>query len=152
MKDFNITVGCNPITKILSDRIEAAVNESVDGVPLVQWSHAEKLQGSLDISSKELEKTIPEFDHIFDEQMSLASKVNDEINQYLESKINEYLEKNNLDFVDWSRHGLCKRWKARQEYFYANTFIAGVEIVTPMTKVTDIENLKTEYKLEIRYY
>ena len=152
MKDYDITINGEPITKILSDKIEAAVNESVDGVPLGQWSHTEKLQGSLDISSRELRKIISEFDRIFDEQKLQALKVNDEINQYLESKINEYLEKNNLDFVDWSRHGNCKWWKNRREYFYDDVFITGVEVISPIYPIEDVENLKTEYKCKIKYY
>ena len=50
------------------------------------------------------------------------------------------------------RYGICKRWRGRQEYFYDDAFIAGVEIIQPIFSVEDVENLKIEYKCEIKYY
>jgi hypothetical protein len=104
------------------------------------------------IDLKEVTSAIEDFNHYVNKQKEIAIKVNNEINEYLESKINKYLENNNLDFLDWSRHGNCKRWKNKREYFYDDVFITGVEVISPIYPIEDVENLKTEYKCEIKYY
>jgi len=151
-KDFLITtIGCIPIQKVITDKLDIAVNE-----PSLEISLRNKpLKGCIEWTSDmtEIESAKNIFNHILEEQEKMALKVNKEINEYLESKINEYLNKNNLDLIDLSRDGICKRWINRREFYYKDTFIAGVEINSPMLEpCVNPENPKIEYKGTVRFY
>jgi len=85
-------------------------------------------------------------------QRELTLRVNKKINKYFESKISKYLKNKGLDFYDWSLYGACKCLNGRCEYFYKDTFIAGVEICS---KFRNFETYTVYYysdKIYVRYY
>lgn len=154
MNDFEVFINDNPIEKVMSNALDCTVNKVSDIKST--WVSNEKQIGTIsweNIDLKEVTSAIKDFNHYVNKQKEIAIKVNNEINEYLESKINKYLENNNLDLLDWSRHGNCKWRKNKREYFYDDVFITGVEVIFPMIHpVEDVDNLKTEYKCEIKYY
>lgn len=154
MNDFDLFINGNPIERVISDELDVTTDKLSDVSPVDLWKFNAKQAGTIswEVDAVNAEKLLTKLNHEFEEQKKLALQLNNEMNEYLESKINKYLENNNLDLLDWSRHGTCKWWKNRREYFYDDVLIAGVEVIFPIHPVEDVENLKIEYKCEIRFY
>lgn len=154
MKDFDLFINGNSIERVISDELDVTTDKLSDVSPVDLWKSNAKQAGTIswEVDTVNVEKLLTKLNYEFEEQKNLALQLNNEMNEYLESKINKYLENNNLDLLDWSRHGNCKWWKNKREYFYDDVFITGVEVISPLYPVEDVDNLKTEYKCEIKYY
>lgn len=155
MNDFEIFINDNPIEIARSDALNITGDKLSDLPSMDLWKSNVKQAGTISwkVDIANVEKLLTKLNYDFENQKKIVLQLNKEINEYLESKINKYLENNNLDLLDWSQHGNCKWENNRREYFYDDVFIAGVEFIFPMIHpVEDIENLKTEYKCEIKYY
>lgn len=142
MKDYNVFINGNPISKVISDKLEAGLKEDCP----VSFAKTDNEQcGTISWSGASLEKlkeitaeldTIPK-ETFFDEKIKFAKKVNRRMNEYLEGRIRKYLSDHLLSFADWSRDGKSNVYTdGRYEYFYKDDFICGAQIKTIINEVS----------------
>ena len=141
MKDYNFFLNGKPISKIISDKLEAGLKE--DGP--VSFAKTDNEQcGTISWSGVSLEKLkeiTAELETIhketfFDEKVKIAKELNRKMNEYLEGKIRKYLSDHLLSFVDWSRNGRADTYTdGRYEYFYKDDFICGAQVKTVINEV-----------------
>lgn len=142
MKDYEFLLNGNPISKVISDKLEAGLKE--DGP--VSFAKTDNEQcGTISWSGVSLEKlkevtaeleTVPK-ETFFDEKVKVAKELNRKMNEYLEGKIRKYLSDHLLSFADWSRDGKSDIYTdGRHEYFYKDDFICGVQIKTIINEVS----------------
>lgn len=141
MKDYEFLLNGKPISKVISDKLEAGLKE--DGP--VSFAKTDNEQcGTISWSGTSLEKlkaitaeleTVPR-DTFFDEKVKTAKELNRKLNEYLEGKIRKYLSDHLLSFIDWSRDGKSNVYTdGRHEYFYKDDFICGAQIKTVINEV-----------------
>lgn len=150
MKDYEFLINGKPISKVISDKLEAGLKE--DGPVSFAKTDNERC-GTISWSGVSLEKlkeitaelnTISK-ETFFDEKIKAAKELNRKMNEYLEGKIRKYLLDHFLSFVDWSRDGCADIYTdGRYEYFYKDDFICGVQIKTVINEVTTNLDSKIE--------
>lgn len=141
MNDYNFFLNGKPISKVISDKLEAGLKE--DGP--VSFTKTDNEQcGTISWSGVSLEKlkeVIAELETIhketfFDEKVKIAKELNRKMNEYLEGKIRKYLSDHLLSFIDWSRNGRADTYTdGRHEYFYKDDFICGAQVKTVINEV-----------------
>lgn len=151
MKDYDLFLNGNPISKVISDKLEAGLK--VDSPVSFAKTDNERC-GTISWSGTSLEKlkaitadleTIHK-ETFFDEKVKVAKELNRKMNEYLEGKIRKYLSDHLLSFVDWSRDGRSDVYvDGRYEYFYKDDFICGVQIKTVINTVPT--NLDSQIEL-----
>ena len=57
-----------------------------------------------------------------------AEELSKEINHYLERKCEEYCEKNNIDFIQWSQFGASQRKNNAWEVYYKGELVCGARL------------------------
>lgn len=141
MKDYEFLINGKPISKVISDKLEAGLKE--DGPVSFAKTDNERC-GTISWNGTYIEKlkeAIAELDTIpketfFDEKVKAAKELNRKMNEYLEGKIRKYLSDHLLSFVDWSRDGRADTYTdGRYEYFYKDDFICGAQIKTVINTV-----------------
>ena len=150
MKDYDLFLNGKPISKVISDKLEAVLKE--DGpisFPITDNEQCGTISWS-GVSLEKLKEITAELDIIkesfFDEKVKAAKELNRKMNEYLEGKIRKYLSDNLLSFVDWSRDGRADIYTdGRHEYFYKNDFICGVQIKTIINELPT--NLDSQIEL-----
>lgn len=151
MKNYDVFINENPVSKAISNKLEVGLKE--DG--LVSFAKTDNEQcGTISWSGVSFEKlkeitaeleTIPK-ETFFDEKVKVAKELNRKINEYLEGKIRKYLSDHILSFVDWSRDGKSNVYTdGRYEYFYKDDFICGAQIKTVINEVAT--NLDSQIEL-----
>lgn len=154
MKDYDLFLNGNPISKVISDKLEAGLKE--DGPVSFAKTDNERC-GTISWSGTSLEKlkeaiaeleTVPK-ETFFDEKVKAAKELNRRMNEYLEGKIRKYLSDHFLSFVDWSRDGHADIYPdGRHEYFYKNDLICGVQIKTIINDLS----ISPDSKIELILY
>lgn len=151
MKGYDLFLNGKPISKIISDKLEAGLKEDTP----ISFAKTDNEQcGTISWSGVSLEKlkaVTAELETIhketfFDEKVKVAKELNRKMNEYLEGKIRKYLSDHLLSFVDWSRDGKSNVYTdGRYEYFYKDDFICGAQIKTAINKVST--NLDSQIEL-----
>ena len=157
MKDCNLFLNGKPISKIISDKLEAGLKE--DG-PVTFTKTDNEQCGTISWNGSSLKKlkevtaildALPKetlFD--IDNKVSVARELKKKMNEYLEGKINEYLCNHVLTFIDWSRNGRSAVYAdGRYEYFYMDDFICGAQI---KTYISDSIDTSLDGKIELYLY
>ena len=141
INQFDIKINNSPFQKIISDKLEAALNEprfgelqpSNDVCGTVSWDMtAEKLS--------EITSALGFEESLFDGTIEGAVK---DINAYLEKQINSYCFIHNISLVDWSRNGVRKQLNDRVEYYYLDEFICGIRIIEDKLFQEELKVTKT---------
>lgn len=150
MDDYNTFLNGSPISKVISNKLEAGLKE--DNLSFVKTDNEQC--GTISWSGTSIEKlkeaiaeleTVPE-ETFFDEKVKTAKELNRRMNEYLGGRIRKYLSDNFLSFVDWSRDGKSKIYAdGRYEYFYKDDFICGVQVKTVINEVPT--NLDSQIEL-----
>ena len=149
---YNILLNDSPIDKAFSNILNAEVNKPEC---LADFTNNEGQCGTIPlkhISVDELTKIVGDLkldDYINNWHQTLVSEIANEVNKYIENKINEYCKLHNINFLDWSKNGKVKYWTNRTEYSYKGHFICGVEIIQDELIPDDFKLKKT---LLLKYY
>ena len=149
---YNILLNDSPIDKVFSNTLNAEVNKPEC---LVDFTNNKGQCGTIPlkpISLEELTKIVGDLkldDYINNWHQTLVSEIANEVNKYIENKINEYLKSHKINFLDWSKNGKVKYWTNKTEYSYKEHFICGVEIIQDELIPDDFKLKKT---LLLKYY
>ena len=154
MKDYELLLNGNPVSKVISDKLEVGLKDE----GLISCSKTDNEQcGTISWSGVSLEKlkeitaeleTIPK-ETFFDKKVKVAKELNRKMNEYLDGKIRKYLSDHLLSFVDWSRDGKSNVYTdGRYEYFYKDDFICGVQVRTIINEVS----IDMDSKIELILY
>lgn len=148
MNDYNVFVNGNPISKVISDKLEAGLKE---GCPISFAKTDSEQCGTISWNGTSIEKlkeaiaeleTVPK-ETFFDEKVKVAKALNRKMNEYLEGKIRKYLSDHLLSFADWSRDGKSNVYTdGRYEYFYKDDFICGAQIKTIINDVSIVSKIE----------
>lgn len=150
MKNYDVFINGNPISKVISDKLEVGLKEDS---PVSFAKTDNERCGTISWSGVSLEKlkaitaelgTIHK-ETFFDEKVKVAKELNRKMNEYLEGKIGKYLSEHLLSFADWSRDGKSNVYTdGRYEYFYKDDFICGAQIKTIMNDMSIVSKIELE--------
>ena len=151
MKDYDLFLNGNPISKVISDKLEAGLKENGPiSFPVTDNEQCGTISWS-GVSLEKLKEITAELETIsketfFDEKAKVAKELNRKMNEYLEGKIRKYLSDHLLSFVDWSRDGRAATYTdGRYEYYYKDDFICGAQVKTVINEVST--NLDSQIEL-----
>lgn len=129
---YDIHIDSSPFQKIISDKLNIALNSPKESLETVKSS--DEICGTIswDLSDNILEKIskiTSVFDYAKNKLDGTIQSVIKDINSYFERKISEYCFKHNISLLDWSKNGVRKKYKNKVEYYYLDEFICSVEII-----------------------
>ena len=73
-----------------------------------------------------------------------AEELSKEINRYLERKCEEYCEKNNIDFIQWSQFGASQRKNNAWEVYYKGELVCGARLNFELVEGATETNINLE--------
>lgn len=128
INQFDIKINNSPFQKIISDKLEVALNEPEK---LGEFQLSNDICGTVpfDMTVEKLSEITSALDFkesLFDGTIEGAEK---DINAYFEKKISGYCFMHNVSLIDWSKNGIRKQLNDRVEYYYLDEFICGIRVI-----------------------
>ena len=146
---YDFMLNGSPVKKVISDTLELEVNEPKFKIELPR----DKQCGTITWSDKDtvdhVADTMNFLKYLEEQENNIVSKISKEVGEYIEKKVNEFCEINNVSLIDWSKNGQIKQWKNKTEYYYNDYLVCGVEIIQDEL-IPD--EMKLEHTVLLKYY
>lgn len=135
----------NPINMRISDTLETSLKDKPFSFTPSSVPQCGTLSMKLDKTQwNNVIKTLKEQSDLLELRRYKAEELSKEINHYLERKCEEYCEKNNIDFIQWSQFGDSQRKDNAWEVYYKGELVCGAKLNFELVEGATETNMNLE--------
>ena len=135
----------NPINMRISDTLETSLKDKPFSFRPSSVPQCGTISMKLDQEQWDsVINTLKEQSDLLELRRYKAEELSKEINHYLERKCEEYCEKNNIDFIQWSQFGDSQRKNNAWEVYYKGELVCGAKLNFELVEGATETNINLE--------